>query len=43
MQKIQIFYDAKQQLFHLSNSKASYIMELQEGTWLLHRYWGARL
>ena len=30
-------------IFHLSNSKVSYIMELRADTWLLHRYWGPRL
>ncbi len=39
MQKINIIYDTKKQIFHLSNNKISYIMELKENT-LLHRYWG---
>ena len=30
-------------IFHLSNSKVSYIMELRADTWLLHRYWGPRV
>lgn len=30
-------------IFHLFNSKISYIMELRVDTWLLHRYWGPRL
>lgn len=42
MQKTSISYDAKQQIFHLSNQKISYIIELKEDT-LLHRYWGRKL
>ena len=34
------FHDGQ---FHLFNSKVSYIMELYEDAWLLHRYWGPRL
>ena len=43
MSKINIFYDTEKHLFHLSNNKISYIMELKSSTWLLHRYWGPRL
>ena len=43
MSKINILYDAEKHLFHLSNSKISYIMELKDHIWLLHRYWGPRL
>ncbi len=42
MQNIRIMYDAEKHIFHLSNQKISYIMELKENT-LLHRYWGSRL
>lgn len=42
MQEIRILYDAEKQIFHLSNHKISYIMELKENT-LLHRYWGRKL
>ena len=42
MQEISILYDEEKQIFHLSNSKISYIMELKNNT-LLHRYWGQRL
>ncbi len=42
-EKINIRYDDKHQTFHLSNRKFSYIMELRESTWLLHRYWGPKL
>ena len=42
MQKISILYDKEKQIFHISNSKISYIMELKENV-LLHRYWGKNL
>ena len=42
MQKISILYDDEKQIFHISNNKISYIMELKENT-LLHRYWGHTL
>lgn len=42
MQNIRILYDAEKHLFHLSNNKISYIMELKEQT-LLHRYWGRNI
>lgn len=42
MQTISITYDTEKKIFHLSNNKISYIMELKENT-LLHRYWGKTL
>ena len=42
MQKVCILYNEEKQIFHISNNKVSYIMELKENT-LLHRYWGKSL
>ena len=42
MQTVNITYDTEKKIFHLFNSKISYIMELKENT-LLHRYWGKNL
>lgn len=41
--KVNIKYDSKEHLFHLSNSKISYIIELVEDKYLIHRYWGRKL
>ena len=36
---LSIKYDSKDHLFHLSNDKVSYIIELVENKYLIHRYW----
>lgn len=41
--QVNIKYDSKKHLFHLSNSKISYIIELVEDKYLIHRYWGRKL
>ncbi|HBM5487069.1 MULTISPECIES: alpha-galactosidase [Enterococcus] len=38
-----IFYDEKQQIFHLQNEKISYIIGIEKNKYLVHRYWGERL
>lgn len=40
---LSIKYDSKDHLFHLSNDKVSYIIELVENKYLIHRYWGSKL
>ncbi|MCH3972292.1 MAG: alpha-galactosidase [Oscillospiraceae bacterium] len=38
-----IFYDAKKQLFHLSNDCVSYVLQVSQDGRLSHKYWGKKL
>ncbi|MEY8463226.1 alpha-galactosidase [Streptococcus merionis] len=40
---LKITFDQKEQLFHLTNGKMSYIMELVDQSYLAHCYWGRYL
>lgn len=38
-----IHYDEEKKVFHLTNTYVSYIMEIVEDTYLIHRHWGKKL
>ena len=38
-----IQFDEKTGIFHLSNAKMSYVMQVVRGRYLMHRYWGRKL
>lgn len=38
-----IQFDEKTGIFHLSNEKMSYVMQVIRGRYLMHRYWGRKL
>ena len=35
-----IIFDEKQQILHIKNKAVSYIMEIVDGKYLVHRYFG---
>lgn len=38
-----IYFDENMQCFHLSNQQISYIIGIERGRYLVHRYWGKKL
>ena len=38
-----IQFDEKTGIFHLSNAKMSYVLQVIRGRYLMHRYWGRKL
>ena len=38
-----IHFDKKNQIFHLSNNKISYVMQIEEGGNLAHIYFGKKI
>lgn len=38
-----IYFDQNMQCFHLSNQQISYIIGIERGRYLVHRYWGKKL
>lgn len=38
-----IYYHKEKNIFHLSNNKISYIIELENNNYLFHRHWGKRM
>lgn len=38
-----IYFDDNMQCFHLSNQQISYIIGIERGRYLIHRYWGKKL
>jgi len=40
---LSIKFDSENQIFHLSNSKVSYVIAIEEGKYLSHHYWGKKI
>lgn len=38
-----IYFDEKEKIFHLQNKNMSYIMQVMEGGYLVHLYWGRKI
>lgn len=38
-----IYFDENMQCFHLNNKQISYIIGIERGRYLVHRYWGKKL